>query len=285
HGGIESDVTVTRLSETAYLIVTPAATVPRDMAWLRRHIGDARAVAVDVTSAEAVLCVMGPSARALLESVSPDDFTNASHPFGMMREVEIGYGLARAHRVSYVGELGWEIYTPTDQAAHVYETLVEAGADHNLVHCGLRAMDTCRLEKGFRHYGHDITEEDHVLEAGLGFAVKTDKPDFIGRDAVLRKRETGPARRMVQFQLNDAEPLLYHNEPIVRDGKIVGYLTSGNYGHHLGASVGLGYVPCEGESAADVLGSSYSIEVAGARVAATASLKPLYDPKSERMKV
>ena len=169
-------------------------------------------------------------------------------------------------------------------AGHVFETLYEAGQDMNLTLCGMHMMDTCRIEKGFRHFGHDITCEDHVLEAGLGFAVKTDKPAFIGRDAVLRKKDEGLNTRMVQFRLTDPEPLLYHNEPIVRDGKIVGYLSSGAYGHHLGGAIGLGYVPCKGQTAADVLGSAYEIDVAGTRVRAEVSLKPMYDPKSERVK-
>ncbi|MEO1613728.1 MAG: aminomethyltransferase family protein, partial [Pseudomonadota bacterium] len=242
-------------------------------------------VFLDVTSGEGVLAVMGPNARALLSAVSPHDWSNDSHPFGWAHEIEIGMGLARAHRVTYVGELGWEIYVSSDQAAHVFETIWEAGADHGLKLCGMHMMDTCRIEKGFRHFGHDITCEDHVVEAGLGFAVKTAKPDFIGRDAVLRKKEEGLSARLVQFMLNDPEPMLYHNEPIVRDGAIVGYISSGAYGHHLGGAVGLGYVPCPGEKPADVLASSYEIEVAGVRVAATASLKPLYDPKSERVKL
>ncbi|MEL6208522.1 MAG: glycine cleavage T C-terminal barrel domain-containing protein, partial [Pseudomonadota bacterium] len=149
---------------------------------------------------------------------------------------------------------------------------------------GIHALDSCRLEKAYRHFGHDVTDEDHVLEAGLGFAVKRDKPAFIGRDAVLKKREEGLASRLLQFRLEDAEPLLYHNEPILRDGEVVGYLSSGAYGHHLGAAIGLGYVPCPGEAADQVLGSRYEIEVAGARVGATASLKPLYDPTGARMR-
>ena len=148
----------------------------------------------------------------------------------------------------------------------------------------MHMMDTCRIEKGFRHFGHDITCEDHVLEAGLGFAVKKDKPSFIGRDAVLRKQDAGLNTRMVQFRLTDPEPLLYHNEPIVRDGEIVGYLSSGAYGHHLGGAMGLGYVPSKGETAADVLASTYEIDVAGTRVKAEASLRSMYDPKSERTK-
>jgi 4-methylaminobutanoate oxidase (formaldehyde-forming) len=284
-GGIEADVTITRLSETAYLVVTPSITRPADQVWLQRNVGDFNVVITDVTAGEGVLAVMGPNSRALLEKVSPDDFTNAANPFGTAQEIEIGMGLARVHRVTYVGELGWEVYASADQACHIFETLYDAGQDMGLKLCGMHMMDSCRIEKGFRHFGHDITCEDHVLEAGLGFAVKTDKPDFIGRDAVLKKKETGLDNRLLQFKLTDSAPLLYHNEPILRNGDIVGYLSSGGYGHTLGAAIGLGYVPCKGETAADVLASSYEIDVAGVRVKATASLRPMYDPKSERVKV
>jgi 4-methylaminobutanoate oxidase (formaldehyde-forming) len=283
-GGIEADVTVTRLSETAYLVVTPAATRLADETWLRRHLGARMVVITDVTAAEGVLAVMGPRARDLMRAVSPDDMSNEAHPFGWARQIEIGMALARAHRVSYVGELGWEIYVNADMAGHVFEVLTRAGEDHGLRLCGMHAMDSCRIEKAFRHFGHDITCEDHVLEAGLGFAVKTDKPAFIGREAVLAKRETGLARRMVQFRLTDPEPMLYHNEPLLRDGEIVGYLSSGAYGHHLGGAIGMGYVPCPGESTEQVLASRYEIDVAGTRVRAEASLRPMYDPKSERMR-
>ncbi|MEP2703913.1 MAG: FAD-dependent oxidoreductase [Roseibium sp.] len=284
-GGIEADVTVTRLSETAYIVVTPAATRLADETWLRRNVGDFRVVITDVTSGEAVIAVMGPNSRKLLEAVSPNDFTNDGNPFGTAQEIEIGMGLARAHRVTYVGELGWEIYVSSDMAAYVFETMHSACQDLGGRLCGLHMMDSCRIEKGFRHFGHDITCEDHVLEAGLGFAVKTDKPNFIGRDAVLRKKETGLEKRMLQFRLTESEPLLYHNEPILRDGEVVSYLTSGNYGHTLGGAVGLGYVPCAGESPSELLGSTFELDVAGVRVKAEASLKPLYDPKSERVKV
>ncbi|HMR54133.1 MAG TPA: FAD-dependent oxidoreductase [Amaricoccus sp.] len=284
-GGIESDLTVTRLGETLFLLVVPAATLRRDLAWLRRHLGEDFAVVTEVSAAEAVFCVMGPEARGLMGAVSPDDFSNAAFPFGTAREIEIGLGLARAHRVSYVGELGWEIYVPADQAAHVFETLEAAGAERGLVFCGLHAMDSCRIEKAFRHFGHDITDEDHVLEAGLGFAVRPDKGQFIGREAVLARREAGLERRLVQFRLRDPEAMLFHNEAIVRDGRIVGIVTSGNYGHHLGAAIGLGYVPCPGETAAEVLASTYEIEIAGRRVPAEASLRPLYDPAAARMRM
>ncbi|MFK7876094.1 MAG: FAD-dependent oxidoreductase [Paracoccaceae bacterium] len=284
-GGIEADVTVTRLSETSYLVVTPAATRLADQTWLRRNKRDFQVVITDVTAAEGVLAIMGPRSRELLQSVSTGDFSNDVNPFGTAQEVEIGMGLARVHRVTYVGELGWEIYVSADMCGHVFEILSEAGFDFGLRLCGMHMMDTCRIEKGFRHFGHDITCENHVLEAGLGFAVKTAKPDFIGRDAVLRRKEEGLRSRMLQFKLTDPEPLLYHNEPILRDGQIVGYLASGAYGHALGGAMGLGYVPCAGETAAGVLASSYEIDVAGTRVKAEASLKPMYDPKSERVKV
>jgi len=283
-GGIEADVTVTRLSETAYLVVTPAATRLADETWMRRHMGNFSVVITDVTAAEGVLAVMGPQARALMQKVSPNDFSNATNPFGTMQEIEIGMGLARAHRVSYVGELGWEIYVSADMAGHVFETLFEAGQDLGLKLCGMHMMDCARIEKAFRHFGHDITCEDHVLEAGLGFAVKTDKPAFIGREAVLAKKEAGLQRRLVQFRLTDPEPLLYHNEPVLRDGQIVGYLSSGAYGHHLGGAIGMGYVPCAGETAAQVLASRYEIDVAGTRVVAEAALKPMYDPTGARTK-
>ena len=283
-GGIEADVTVTRLSETAYLVVTPAATRLADETWMRRHLGDFVVVITDVTAAEGTLAVMGPRARDVMQAVSPDDFSNAANPFGTAREIEIGMGLARAHRVSYVGELGWEVYVGADMCGHVFETLIEAGAEHGLRLCGMHMMDCARIEKAFRHFGHDITPEDHVLEAGLGFAVKTDKPAFVGRDAVLRRRDEGLRARLVQFRLTDPEPLLYHNEPVVRDGRIVGYLSSGAYGHTLGGAIGMGYVPCPGESAEEVLASRYEIDVAGRRGRAEAPLRPMYDPGSERVR-
>ena len=283
--GIEADVTVTRLSETAYLVVTPAATRLADQTWMMRNKGNFNVVVTDITAGEGVLAVMGPNARKLLELVSPNDFSNNINPFGTAQKIELGMGLARVHRVTYVGELGWEVYVGADIAGHAFETLWEAGQSLDAKLCGMHMMDSCRIEKGFRHFGHDITCEDHVLEAGLGFAIKTDKPNFIGRDAVLRKKEVGLDMRLVQFKLTDPEMLLYHNETILRDGKIVGYLSSGSYGHHLGAAIGLGYVPCKGETVVDLLSSTYEIDIAGTRVKSEVSLRPMYDPKSERVKV
>ena len=283
-GGIEADVTVTRLSETIYLIVTPAATRLADETWLRRNQKDYNVVITDITAAEGVLALMGPNSRALLSSVSPNNFDNEINPFGTAQVIEIGMGLARAHRVSYVGELGWELYISSDQCGHIFETIIDAGSDHDLKLCGMHMMDSCRIEKAYRHFGHDITCEDHVLEAGLGFAVDTDKPDFIGKKAVINKREVGLEKRLVQFQLTEPEPLLYHNEPIIRDSEIVGYISSGNYGHKLGGAIGMGYIPCEGESPEELLSSKFEIDVSGTICPAKASLKPLYDPLSKRTK-
>jgi 4-methylaminobutanoate oxidase (formaldehyde-forming) len=281
-GGIEADLTVTRLSETAYLLVVAGAALTRCLAWLRAAVRDDFAVVTDVSAAEACFVVMGPQARAVMAGISPDDFGNAAFPFGTAREVEAGMGLARAHRVSYVGELGWELYVPADQAAHVFEAILAAGEPAGMRLAGLHALDTCRIEKAFRHWGHDITDEDHALEAGLGHAVALSKGDFTGRAAVERVKQAGPRRRLVQLRATDPAVMLYHNEGLVRDGRIVGPVTSAAYGHFLGGSVGLGYVPCEpGE---DVLSGDYAVEVAGVRHAVEVSLSPMYDPRGERMR-
>ncbi len=284
HGGIECDLTITRLGETSYLLIVPCATLQRDLNWLSRNRKEEERVTIlDMTAGEAVLCVMGPNARTLLNKVSPADLSNDAHPFATARQIEIGMGLARAHRISYVGELGWELYIESDQAAHIFEILWEEAKGLNAKLCGIHALDSCRIEKAFRHFGHDISDEDHVLEAGLGFAVKPDKGDFIGRDAVLQKREQGLSKRLLQFKLDDPAPLLFHNEPIIRDGQIVSYTTSANYGHHLKGAIALGYIPATDQSIQDLLASTYHIEVAGTRHKATASFKPMYDPTSERM--
>jgi len=284
-GGIEADVTITRLSENSYIVITPAATRLADQTWMIRNLGDFNVVVIDVTSSEGVLAVMGPNSRKFLSQICSADLSNKSNPFGTAQEVEIGMGLARIHRVSFVGELGWEVYVSSDQAGHIFEVIADAGQDFGLKFCGMHMMDSCRIEKGFRHFGHDITCEDHVLEAGLGFAVQLNKPKFIGRTAVLRKKETGLTKRLLQFKLRESEPLLYHNEPIIRDGKITGYISSGNYGHTLGGAIGMGYVECENETVNELLKSDYEIEVAGSRIKASVSAKPMYDPKAERVKL
>ena len=285
-GGIEADVTVSRLAMDSFLVITPAATTRRDLNWIRRHIPPtARCTAMDVTPMEAVLAVMGPHSRDFLSPLLGCDLNNDDFPFGSVREVELGFVKVRAQRISFVGEFGWELYISADMALHAFDAIMQRAEDMPLKLCGMHALDSCRIEKSFRHFGHDISNEDHVLEAGLGFAVKTNKENFIGRDAVLQKRESGLQRRLVQFQLHDSQPLLYHNEPIWRDGEIAGYITSGNYGHTLGAAIGLGYVACRtDESGEDITSSDYQIEIGGQKFAAIASLSPLYDSKGDKMK-
>jgi 4-methylaminobutanoate oxidase (formaldehyde-forming) len=286
-GGIESDLTVCRLGEDQFMVVTSATSQTRDFHWIRRHIGERRATLSDQTSAFAVLGVMGPNARDLLSRVTSADLGNEAFPFGTSQEIEIGYAVVRAMRVTYVGELGWELHIPTEYALHVFDTLLAAGEALNVSLVGMHAMNSLRIEKAYRHWGHDITDEDTPIEAGLGFAVAYDKPGgFIGREALLRQKEEGVKKRLVQFLLDDPEPLLYHAEPIWRDDSLVGYITSGMYGHTLGGAVGLGYVSHrDGVSAEFIRSGSYEVEVAGTRISAKASLRPMYDPKSSRIRV
>ena len=283
-GGIEADLTVTRLAEDGFLIVTAAATEVRDFDWLRRHIPvDAHCVATNVTSALGVISIMGPNARALLQSLTPDDLSHAAFPFAHSREIELGYALARASRITYVGELGWELYLPTEFMPGVYDVIAAAGAPFGLTHAGYHALDSLRIEKAYRHWGHDITDEDTPLEAGLGFAVKFDKPGgFIGREALLKDKAAGPAKRLLQFRLLDPDPLLYHNEPIWRDGVLAGHVTSGAYGHTLGGAIGLGYV--DAANAPNPAEGGFCIEVAGRRIPAEASAIPMYDPENRRIR-
>ena len=286
-GGIEADLTVTREAEDRYLIVTGAASQVRDFHWLARHIPEGLdAQLTDVTETLAVLGVMGPKARDLLQGLTDGDLSNGAFPFGASREIEIGGGKIRASRISYVGELGWELYIPTKAATGVFDAVAQAGEAHGLVPAGMHAMQSLRIEKAYRAWGHDIGDQDTALEAGLGFAVAWDKAGgFIGRDALSRQRQKGLSRRLVQFILDDPEPLLYGREPILRDGKITGYVTSAMYGHTLGGAVGLGYVKHEGVLDDDFIAAgSFEIEVAGLRCPARASLSPFYDSKSERLR-
>jgi heterotetrameric sarcosine oxidase gamma subunit len=292
-GGIEADVTVTRLDRTRFLVVSAAADEARDRAWVARNTpDDAHCTATDVTAGFAVLNVQGPRSRDLLARVSPDDLSNDTFPFGTSREIELGYARVRASRVTYVGELGWELVIPSEMAQHVYDELLAASDGLGLRHAGYHALNSLRLEKAYRHWGHDITDEDTPLEGGLGFAVAWDKPGgFIGRDALLRQREAGLGRRLVAFTLDDPEPLLYHNEPIWRDGVLVGKTSSGWYGHTLGRAVGLGYVDARADGGPGtatrewLLDGRYELEIATERYPATPSLRPLYDPAGERIKV
>ena len=283
-GGIECDLTVTRTAVDAYLVVTIAAAAGHDADWIRRGLAGARVTLTDVTSAFTVLGVMGPRSRELLSRLTPADLSNAAFPFGTSREIELGYATVRATRITYVGELGWELYVPTELAAGVYDDVVAAGADFGLRHAGYHAMDSLRLEKGYRSWGHDLGADDTPLEAGLGFAVAF-KKDFVGREALLRQRDRPLARRLVIFTLEDREPLLLGDEPIWRDGVLVGRITSGAYGHTLGQSIGMGYVAhAGGVDTAYVASGRWELEIATERFTAHAQLDAPYDPKSARVR-
>ena len=287
-GGIEADLTVTRESAQRFLIVSACATQTRDLAWLRRQIPeDAQAVAVDVSAGYAVVGLMGPHSRGLLASLSGADLSNEAFPFATSQIIDLGYARVRASRITYVGELGWELYMPSDCVQSVYDEIVSAGAPFGLVHAGYHAMNSLRMEKGYRHWGHDVGEEDSPLEAGLAFAVKWDKPGgFIGREALVAQRAHGVRRRLVNFRLEGEGPLLYHNEPIWRDGRIVGRLTSGMFGHTVGRPLGMGYVHNEEAAVTPewIVAGRYELEVAAERVPAVASLQPFYDPRSVRVR-
>jgi 4-methylaminobutanoate oxidase (formaldehyde-forming) len=287
-GGIEADLTVTRLAADRFLVVTAAFTQTHVESWIRGHIpADAFCVVTDVTDAYAVLNVQGPVSRALLQSVSQDDFSNEGFPFATAREVRIGYQTALAMRLTYMGELGWELYIPTPFALPVYDALVAAGMAHGLSHCGSHTINSLRIEKAYRDWSRDVGPDSSPIEAGLDFTCAWDKPHgFVGREALLAQREAGPPRRrLVQFLLQDPEALAYHNEPIFRDGKRAGLVTTAMYGHTLGGTVAMGYVSDpEGVTPEYVLSGRYEIELADRRVAARASLVPLYDPKSCRVR-
>jgi glycine cleavage system T protein len=284
-GGIECDLTVSRLADDVYMVVTIAAAATHDADWIRRGIGDARVVMTDVASAFTVLGVMGPRSRDVLSRLTPADLSNTAFPFGTTREIEVGHASVRATRITYVGELGWELYVPTEFGTHVYERIVEAGEALGLRHAGYHAMDSLRMEKGYRSWGHDIASEDTPLEAGLGFAVSFKKDGFVGRDALLRQREAPLRRRLLTFVLDDPGPLLLGDEPIYRDGVLVGRITSGAYGHTLGRSVGLGYATHpDGVDARFVTSGRWELEIAMDRFAARAHLDPVYDPTSTRVR-
>jgi heterotetrameric sarcosine oxidase gamma subunit len=284
-GRIEADLTVTRLAEDQFLVLTGDGTITAVQAWLKRNIPpEAHVFVTNVTSAYSVLNIQGPKSRDLLSRVTNADMSNEAFPFLTLQEIDIGYALVLALRVTYVGELGWELYIPTEFSLHVFDTLVEAGKDVGLVHAGLQALETLRLEKAYRDYGNDVDNLDTPLEVGLCHFVDFDKPGgFIGKEALLRHKQAGVKHRLVQFLLEDSEPLLYYNEIIYRNGDPAGRILAGGYGHTLGASVGLGYVENEeGVTAEYIKSGNYEIKIAGTRYPAKASLRPLYDPKGER---
>lgn len=287
-GGIEADLTVTRLAEDRFLVVVTDLVHRRMAPWIERHAPDGSHVTVtDVTSGTTLMTVQGPRSRELLGRLTSADLSNGAFPYMTAREIDLHYARVLAMRVTYVGELGWELHVPAELALTVYDALLETGADLGYRNVGLGAMGSLRLEKAYRDYGVDIDNTDTPLDVGLGFAVAWDKPGgFVGREALLAGRVPGaPQRRLVQVLLEDPEPLLYGAEPVLRDGRRLGFVRAGAYGHTLGAAVGLAMLEDEAGLPADAIdGVRFEIDVAGTRHPARASIRPLYDPDRLRIK-
>ncbi len=284
-GTLEADLTVTKLDDERFWVVASDTAHRHVETWMRRHTGDLHAVVTDVTSGYAQLNVQGPRSRELLQSLTSVDLSNEAFPFRSARPVDIGFARALCVRITYLGELGYELYVPAEQAVHLYDRVVAAGPEFGLRHAGLKALASLRMEKGYRDYGHDIDNTDSVLEAGLGFAVSYDH-DFVGRAAVEAKKAAGPLdRRLVQVLLSDPQPTLHHAEPVLRDGVAVGYVRAASYGHTLGGAVGLAMVQApEAVDKAWLEGADWQVEVAEKVVPATVSLRPLYDPTNLKIK-
>ncbi len=286
-GGFESDLTVTRFAEDAFFIVTALGTGVRDFDYIKRRIPeDARATITDVTHAYAMLAVMGPQSRDLLAKLTDADLSNEAFPFLTAQEIDVAYARPWAVRISYVGELGWELYIPSGFAAKVFDAIMQAGQEFNLRLVGMQAVNSLRVEAGLRHWETEICPQDTPYEAGLGFGVKLDKGDFIGREALLKQKEGGLKRKLVMFTLDDPESLLYLNEPVYRNGEQVSQITSGAYGFKIGSAVGFGYLSnLDGVSDEWILDGKYEIMVEGQMIPATVHLRSPYDPMNERPKM
>ena len=289
-GRIEADLTVTKLTDDEFYVVASDTAHRHALGWLRNHLAarDARAFATDVTSGYALLALQGPRSRELLASVTTADVSNETFPFRTARAIDIGFARVLCIRITYLGELGYELHIPAEQAVGVYDRLIQAGRELGLRHAGLRALSSLRMEKGYRDYGHDIDNTDSVLDAGLRFAVALDKPGgFVGREAVAAQLAAGPpTRRLVQVLLTDPEPLLFHAEIVRRDGKEVGYVRSASYGWTLGGAVGLAMVSSDGTPVdqAWLDSGEWSVQIGDRLAAARVSLRPLYDPAGERIR-
>jgi 4-methylaminobutanoate oxidase (formaldehyde-forming) len=292
-GKLQADLTVTKLDDERYWVVATDTAHRHVETWMRRHFArdaSAHAHVTDVTSGWAQLNVQGPRSRQLMQSLTTADLSNEAFPFRAAREVDIGYARVLCVRITYLGELGYELYIPTEQAVHVYERIVEAGARVGLRHAGLKALASLRMEKGYRDYGHDIDNTDSVLEAGLGFAVDLKKPGgFLGKEAVLAKKAAGPlSRRIVQVLVKNPEPLMFHAEIVRRSGKPVGYVRAASYGFTVGGAVGLAMIEGDAGRAVDQAWldeGTWEVDIAGRLYPAVASLRPLYDPENKRVRM
>jgi 4-methylaminobutanoate oxidase (formaldehyde-forming) len=286
-GGIEADLTTTRLGEDHFMVVSGSGAPMRDWTNLRRSARGHDVAIRDVTSETPMLGVMGPNSRALLSELTETALDTESFPFGAAQRIEVAGHEVLALRVTYVGELGWELYVPGETAVSLFDAVVAEGSNHGLRLAGYHAMNSLRLEAGYRHWGHDITDEDTPLEAGLGFAVAWDKPDgFRGRDALLAQKDQVRTKRLIQFRLEDPDRLLYHDEPIFRDDVLVGRTSSGAWSYTENRCLAMGYINHEGGVTAEYLDAGeFKIEVAGVRIPATASVRSFYDPGSKRVRV
>ncbi len=283
-GGIEADLTVNRLADDRFYVVTSAVSEVRDWAWLRRAAVGRRVTLTNITEDEAVIGLMGPRSRDLLSQLTSADLSNDGFPFGTGQFIELGGVEVMALRLSYVGELGWELYVPNATAGALYDAIVSAGQPHGLVHAGYHAMNSLRLEAGMRHWGHDITDEDTPLEAGLGFTVAWDKPGpFIGRAALEAQRSAARTKRLLQFRLEDPDLLTYHDEPVLRDGVMVGRTSSSMWSATQDRCCSMGYVKHADPITTDwVADGTWEMVVAGQRIPASASIRSWYDPANER---
>ncbi len=287
-GGFEADLTVTRLAEDRFIVVVGENSHGHTETWMRRNIGPNEFVTItDITPGTTQINVHGPKARELMFRVSAADLSNEGFPFMSARTIDVGFFEVLALRVTYIGELGWELHVPALHAVQVYDLLMEAGRDLGVRNAGMQTLSSLRLEKAYRDFGVDVDNTDNPIEAGLGFAVKLDKQGgFIGRDALATIKEFGtPQRRMLQFLLSDPEPLMHGNEIIHLNGKPVGYIQVGAYGHTLGGATGIGFAELDQPLTAEIVnGGGWTIEISDRTHAATASLKPMLDPKMERVK-
>ena len=294
-GTLEADLTVTKLDPSfgagnvghQYLVVAADNAHRHVETWMRRHTPpEAHCFVTDVTSAYAQINIQGPRSRALLQSLTTADLSNAAFPFRTAREIDLGFARVLLVRITYLGELGYELYIPSEQAVHVYDLVVEAGKAFGLRHAGLKALASLRMEKAYRDYGHDIDNTDSVLEVGLGFAVDLTKPDFIGKAAVLAKKAAGVRKKLVQVLVRDPQPLLFHAEVVRRDGVEMGYVRAASYGHTLGGAVGLAMIERATEPITEewLRAGTWDVEIAGARYPMVASLRPMYDPAMERIR-
>jgi glycine cleavage system T protein len=288
-GGFECDVSITRIADCQYFIVTAAGTVIHDLDHMVRNFLPEKNVTItDVTHGYAMLAVMGPESRDLLSELTNEDLSNEAFPYATAKEMDIAYARPLAMRMSYVGELGWELYIPTNFAAVVFDAIIKAGEKYNLKLVGMQAVNSLRMETGYRHWESDITPDETPYEAGLGFGVKLDKGDFIGRDALVTQKEKGLKKRLVMFTLEDPKPVLYTNEAIWRNDEWVGEISSGAYGHFLGCAVGMAYLAKPDKTSVNnewISNGSYEIEIEGKKIPAKVHIKSPYDPKNQRIKM